>query len=106
MLITFSSKAYGDITLFGNIAIDLLHMMGHSGTVPGALRASDVPPALEKLKKSLETEIADQPTMPPSNNQSTDPEETPISLKIRALPLIELLSAAIKQNCDVMWDGK
>ena len=45
MLVTFSCPAYADITMFGDVAIRLLKMMGHSGTVPSALLAADVPAA-------------------------------------------------------------
>ena len=31
-------------------------------------------------------------------------EETPVSLTTRALPLVDLLTAAAQQNCDVMWE--
>ena len=53
MLITFSTKAYADITMFGDVALHLIHLMGHSGSVPGAILAEDVPAALEKLKAAL-----------------------------------------------------
>ena len=43
MLVTFTCKAYADITMFGNVAASLLRLMGHSGTVPGALLAHEVP---------------------------------------------------------------
>ncbi|MBE0436458.1 MAG: DUF1840 family protein, partial [Methylomicrobium sp.] len=33
-----------------------------------------------------------------------DWKEKPVSLAHRALPLIELLTAAAKANCNVMWD--
>jgi len=33
-------------------------MMGHSGTVPGAILAEDVPAALDRLKRAIETEQA------------------------------------------------
>lgn len=46
MLVTFSTKVYADITMFGDIALVMLKMMGHSGTVPSAIRAEDVPVAL------------------------------------------------------------
>jgi hypothetical protein len=49
MLITFQTKAYANITMFGDVAIALLKLMGHSGTVPGALMADDVPAALAHL---------------------------------------------------------
>lgn len=37
MLVTFRTKAWSNITLFGDVAITLLKMAGHSGTVPGDL---------------------------------------------------------------------
>ena len=42
MLVTFSSPAYADITMFGDVAVRLIKMMGHSGTIPSALLAEDV----------------------------------------------------------------
>jgi hypothetical protein len=41
MLVTFTTEAYADITMFGDVAVALLKMMGHSGTVPSAIRAED-----------------------------------------------------------------
>jgi hypothetical protein len=35
MIVTFRSKAHADIMMFGDIAVNLLKLMGHSGTVPG-----------------------------------------------------------------------
>ena len=32
MLVTFESRSYADITMFGDVAVHLLHLMGHSGT--------------------------------------------------------------------------
>ena len=54
MLVTFTCPAYADITMFGDVAIRLLKMMGHSGTVPGALLAEDVPAALQRLEAAIE----------------------------------------------------
>jgi len=104
MLVTFTCKAYADITMFGDVALGMLNMMGHSGTVPGAILAEDVPAALERLKRSIGTARA----TPARNGESgkardDDPEEPPVSLAHRALPLIELLAAAARENCDVMW---
>jgi hypothetical protein len=41
MLVTFTTDAYADITMFGDVVHTMLKMMGHSGTVPGALLAAD-----------------------------------------------------------------
>lgn len=43
-------RAYADITMFGDVALVLLKMMGHSGTVPSSILAADVPAALSRLK--------------------------------------------------------
>jgi hypothetical protein len=60
--------------------------------------ADDIPEALTKLKSAVE-HANPSATMSKSN----DSDEAPVSLKNRALPLIELLTAAANENCDVMW---
>lgn len=103
MLVTFSCPAYADITLFGDVALRLLKMMGHSGTVPSALLADDVPAALARLEAAIETEKqSSKATEVPA---ADDDEEPAISLTHRALPLIELLKAAAKDKCNVMWSS-
>jgi len=105
MLITFRTDAYANITMFGDIAVTLLKLMGHSGTVPGALLAEDVPAALERLKRRVAAS-PDTPLDPkPQGSSEEDEEEVHVSLAHRALPLIELLSAAAAQKKNVMWDS-
>lgn len=101
MLVTFSCPAYANITMFGDVAVRLLKMMGHSGTVPGALVAEDVPAALARLEAAIEAEKQ----LPEPQAPETDDDEPPVSLPHRALPVIELLRAAAKAECDVMWDS-
>ena len=103
MLVTFTCKAYADITMFGDVALSMLKMMGHSETVPGAILAEDVPAALDRLKRSIET-VKVTPVQNEANRaQDDDSDEPPVSLAHRALPLIELLTAAARQKADVMW---
>jgi hypothetical protein len=97
MLVTFTTRAYADITLFGDIAIAMLKMMGHSGSVPGAILAEDVPAALNRLTAAIEAEKKS----PPAPLQSTD--DTEVSMAHRALPLIDLFAAASRENTNVMW---
>ena len=103
MLVTFSCKAYADITMFGNVAVSLLKLLGHSGTVPGALRAADVPRALERLRAGVAAH-GDAPAPANDDNTEREEDEPVVRLSQRALPLIELLEAAVKEECDVMWD--
>ena len=98
MLIAFTTKAYANITMFGDVAVTLLKMMGHSGTVPGAILAADVPAALSRLTAAIDKTRTETPT-------DDDEEDEPrVSLTTRALPVVELLTAAAQQNCDVMWE--
>ncbi len=99
MLITFTCDAYENITMFGDIAVRLLKMMGQSGTVPGAILAENVPAALMQLTQAIAKEKKQAPLTPSGDNE----DKSEVSLRHRALPLIQLLQSAVKQNCDVMW---
>jgi hypothetical protein len=101
MLVTFTCKAYADITMFGDVAVSLLKLMGHSGTVPGALVAAEVPQALERLRAGI---AAHGDTPAPASDNDSDRDEPVIRLSLRALPLVELLEAAVRDECDGMWD--
>ena len=61
MLVTFTTNTYADITLFRDVALALLKMMGHSATVPGAILAADIPAALSRLTTAIEAEKASPP---------------------------------------------
>ena len=100
MLVTFSCQAYADITMFGDIAVQLLKLMGQSGTVPGALLAEDVRPALERL----EAGVAAHQEPPEQEEADNDEDKRRVSLAHRALPLMELLRAAANAKVNVMWD--
>ncbi len=101
MLVNFDSDV-GTLTMFGDVAVQLLKSMGHTGDVPSAILPEDIPAALTRLKAAT----ASQPDIPaPARATSAhDPEhELPVSLKQRAFPLIELLERAAKEECEVLW---
>ena len=95
MLVTFTTDAYADITMLGDVGLAMLKMMGHSATVPGAILAADVPTALSQLTTALDAENPHPPV--------TNEDEPVISMANRGLPLVNLLTAAIKAGDDVMW---
>lgn len=103
MLVTFRTDAWGNITMFGDVAVALLKMMGHSGTVPSAMLARDVPAAMTRLREQLAAgayEELDQPS-----DSDDDEDQPPVSLRTRAQPLLEMLAAASAQDCDVLWQA-
>lgn|SRR5512147_1064468 len=100
MLVMFRTKSYSNITMFGDVAKQLLNLMGHSGTVPSAIKAEDVPAALARLEAAIarrkEADAAEE-----SGGDHDAPRK--VSLSTRAGPLLELLRAAAAHNTDVLW---
>lgn len=100
MMVTFTCPAYADITYLGEVAVQLLRLMGQSGKVPSALKPEDVQAALEQLQAGLKSE-AEKPQ--PEEPEEED-DEPVVTLSHRALPLVELLRAAARDESHVMWD--
>ncbi|NNE62866.1 MAG: DUF1840 domain-containing protein [Gammaproteobacteria bacterium] len=99
MLVTFKSKSYPNITMFGDVARRMLELMDFGSRVPGAIVASDVPVALVNLQTGLQAiprEMNDSPR--------TEDDEPTVEIHTRALPLIELLQAAVAGDNAVRWE--
>lgn len=108
MLVTFKTEAYASITMFGDVAIALLKLMDHSGTIPGALMPADIPDALKRLEAGVAANPDGplDPKDPKADKGEEDDEDRPrISLSHRAMPLIELLKAAKAANRHVTWES-
>jgi hypothetical protein len=97
VLVRFDSKA-GTLTTFGEVAVNLLKIMGQSGSIPGAILAQDIPAAVERLRRA----VGQQPEARPQTN--SDDGEPAVNLSQRAFPVIELLERAAKIGADVIWE--
>ncbi len=106
MIVKFSTRA-GALTMHGDAAVILLKAMGHSGTVPGAILAAELPAALARLRKALEAQAQVPPPAEPATTDDDDDErerEPPVSIRMRALPLIDMIETAIARDSDLMWE--
>jgi len=99
MLIKFDSEV-GSFTMDAGIAIQLLKAMGHSGTVPGAILAADIPAALARLQAVVSKS---PPAGSPPAGKSDDESEIQVSLRQRAFPLVDLLTRAAERGKEVLW---
>jgi hypothetical protein len=99
MLVTFKTKSYANITMFGDVGLKMLKMMGYGVSVPGAIIAEDVPQALENLENRLETVVE---VVEPAGEAGDD--QPAVSLHARAVPLIELLKSAVDDENIVRWE--
>ena len=110
MIVRFSTR-HGQLTMLGEPARRLLVLGGHSGTVPGAILAADLPTFLSRLRTGLEThgnEVSPPPAPPPDDpserKDDDEPRERGISLHARALPVIGMIETALARGSDLMWD--
>lgn len=100
MLVTFHSKNYYPITMFGDVALQLLQGMGLNPKVPGAIYADDVPQALWQLQQWLELQ---QPTEPVPETEVEELAPS-VGIRLRAVPLLEMLQGAAKAQHGISWD--
>lgn len=99
MLITFKTRSYANITMFGEVGKKMLEMMDFGVVVPGAIASADVHKALANLQQKLELET--EPVVPAGAN---DNAEARVSLHTRAVPLIALLQSAVEDETHVRWE--
>lgn len=104
MLITFKTRArYANTTMFGDVAMQFLQLMGRRETVPSAIEPEDIPDALNRLRKGIANqEVANAE---PQSIDTNDDVETPVRIGTRAGPLIELLDVAANEGVAVMWES-
>lgn len=99
MLITFKTPAYANITMFGDVGKHMLQMMKFGDTVPGAIRAEDLARALQNLRDAL----AAMPEQVEAAGEADD-DQPAVSLHTRAVPLIQLLEAAVADETYLRWE--
>jgi hypothetical protein len=105
VLVTFRTKAYPNITMFGDPAVKLLKLMGHSGTVPSAMMPEDIPDAVARLEAALAALEPSDAAGSDDEARASDDDEPRVTLRQRAYPLIELFEAAANADAPVMWDS-
>ena len=104
MLVTFNTKAHAEITMFGDVAVELLKLAGLSGNVPSAILAADASETLARLERGLaQRKTADSGNPPSARSPDAEPV---VPLDRRALPLIALLRDAAAAGTDVMIEAR
>jgi hypothetical protein len=107
MMIKFGTK-FGQLLMQGEPALALVRLGGHSGTVPGAVLANDLPGFLQRLRAGVELHGEEYSPAPvprePDARDDEEPAERPVRLRLRAVPLLELIETAVRQPSDLMWE--
>lgn len=115
MLVTFRSTATESITMFQDVAVQLLKLMGATGRIPGALGPEDVGPALQRLESATEQIKAGTHATAarPADNEDSkhednddDERQAPVDIATRAVPLLSIMKRAAAAHAELMWEGK
>ncbi len=107
MLITFTSKAYPDVVMFGDVATRLLHAMGQREQPPGILRGEEIKVAAERLRAYLNATSKDSTTEDEGKDKPDDKrkeqQRNRVGLRTRALPLLDMMDVSYNKDVDVIW---
>lgn len=106
MPITFHSKHAPNIVMLEAVGLELLHLMGHGGSVPGAFAAEDLPRALARLRAAVAEAPRRTLDADRRGDDDGDDERSPdtVSIAQRARPLLEMLETALAEGDYVMWE--
>ncbi|MGC3963040.1 MAG: DUF1840 domain-containing protein [Rhodocyclaceae bacterium] len=110
MLITFKSRAAGDVIMFGKVAQRMLDAMGKDpNDVRGIITVEQLPAAIAGLRAAVEDDRRANP--PETEDDDDDDEDKPrgmaaaVSFAQRAAPLLDLLGYAQRDSEPVIWEG-
>jgi len=106
MIVTFKSKAAGDVIQFGEVARRLLGIMGKDPeAAQGIITVEQLPDALARLRAAVAAEKAEMAARPRGEDDENERRDGPraIILTQRAAPMIELLEYALRDRQPVTW---
>jgi hypothetical protein len=108
MIITFKSKASGDVIMFADVAERLMLIMDKDKTPQGIITVEQLPAAIAALRSAIAEDKARQAgladdDLPQNEAAANGARRAYVSLAQRAAPLIELLEWAAKKANPVTW---
>lgn len=114
MIITFKSAAAGDVIMFGDVARQLMQVMGKTPSDQGIVTVEQLPAAIAALtaaiaadktqaKSAAEKAAADPDDIHLPTEEKARARTESVRLYQRAVPLLELLTRAQKENKPVTW---
>lgn len=112
MLITFKSSAGGDVIMFGEVARLMLVTIGKDPMDErGIVTVEQLPSALASLKTAMARDKAERASHAEKERGKDDEDEgihrkdPLISFAQRAVPLVELMGYALKEETPVIWES-
>jgi hypothetical protein len=102
MLITFRSGVCTDVMMFGDVARQMMEIMGKEPGDRGVITVDQLVGAAARLRKAVADERALRKGAQPADEEDEEAREH-VGIGQRALPLIELLECSLKEEKAVTW---
>lgn len=109
MLVTFKSRAAGDVLMFGDVAKRVLALIGKDGSAPGIVTVEQLPATIAALREAVEAAKAADAAAPADRERqqeeagTVDRHET-VSLARRIPPLLEQMQYSLAEETPVVWE--
>jgi len=104
MLIKFESEGAAPFEMLSESSSLLIKLMGQSNSSEGSISGAAIPAALASLEEGLARLASETRDSTESDSEEDDEDEAPpVGLRVRAVPLIEMLHHAASKDSYVMW---
>jgi hypothetical protein len=105
MLFKFKSKASGDVIMLEPNGRRVLEIIGKEAQPKGIILPEQMPAAVAALEAAIAKEESDQQAMieKAKANGETPPRFDAISLRQRAVPLLDMLRRCQKAGQEIVW---
>lgn len=108
-IITFKSRAAGDVIMFGKVAQLMLELIGKDrNDARGIVTVAQLPDAIAALRKAAEADkarpLAEEPDADADTKESPRGMGGTVALWQRTAPLIELMTYSLKEEQPVIWE--
>ena len=102
-LITFKTRAAGDVIMFGKVAGQLLTILGKNGDDhQGIITVAQLPDAIARLEQAIADDKSK--SAQPDSESSERGIAEPVALWQRAAPLLEQFRYALREEQVVIWE--
>lgn len=104
MLVTFKCGVCADVMMFGEVAKQMMQIIGKTLGPRGVITVEQMPDAIARLRQAIEEERRLRAAGPAAGaDDGEDDQRERIGIAQRALPLIELLECSLREEVAVTW---
>ena len=99
----FKSRETGDLVMLKQHGKILLEIMGKDPSGPGIIQPAEMSGAVKAILAAVAADEAHQKPKEDEDADDASPSSDTVSLRVRSIPLIEMLQRCEKARVDIVW---